>query len=178
MLEKLREAREIALENVEADFDRRQQEEAGREERRRRDAQTSLEDQIARQEIENIWAAQLPGDRANAAELDIHRRKALVEQERKEALREAEAIGLDPEQVNKLYDMRLARIDIEAASAAMRDVRSPTGSFSAQAAVLSGLGGPGEDKTVRATKAVQDEIRTSNKTLANIERKIGGGMAP
>ncbi len=180
VLEKLAEARQIALENVEADFDRRQQEEAGREERRRRDAQLSLEDQIARQKIENIWAAQLPGDDANAAELDIQRRKALLEQERKEALRDAEAIGLDPEQVNKLFDMRLARIDIDAASAARAATRSPTGSFSAQAAVLSGLGGKTEDKAVKATKEVKRTIEDGNETLADIrdEVKRGGGMAP
>ena len=177
-LDLLAEARQEALAEAAKKRNRDEVAEMVKESTRRAESQQDIEDQIARQNIENMFAAQLPGDRANAAELDIERQKALVEQDRKEALREAEAIGLDPEQVNKLYDMRLARIDIEAASAAMRDVRAPTGSFSAQAAVLSGLGGPGEDKTVRATKAVQDEIRTSNKTLANIDRKIGGRMAP
>jgi TP901 family phage tail tape measure protein len=180
VLDQLAEARSLALEQVEAEHDKRWQKEAERVEKVRKQATQSIQDQIARQKIENIWAAQLPGDDANAAELDIQRRKALLEQERKEALRDAEAIGLDPEQVNKLFDMRLARIDIDAASAARAATRSPTGSFSAQAAVLSGLGGKTEDKAVKATKEVKRTIEDGNETLADIrdEVKRGGGMAP
>lgn len=178
ILDQLAEARQMELSAAAGVHQQKTLEERARQEEVKRVADQSIQDQIARQRIENTWAAQLPGDMANAAERTYQRDKAMIEQQRQEALREAEATGADVDSINELYDLKGLATDIDYKSARLQGITPASGAYSALAAFRAGQGGVADDKTTRATKEVKRTIEDGNKTLASIDRKITGGMAP
>lgn len=176
------EARKTAIAAVDEDKRRRQAEEESRKEKEKRHAAQSIQDQIARQEIENRWAAQLPGDQLNARFRDEQKEKALLELERKQALRDAKLTGQNPDQINRLFDMRFASLDMDFRSRAFERTPNSVGTFSAVEAFRMGIGRKGgpEEETAAATKKIAksaDKQVDKLQTLISLAQQ-GGRMGP
>ena len=164
------EARKGALAAADAASQKKKDEEKEREAKRKKESAMSLADQIARQEIENRWSAQLPGDVANAKFRDEQKEKALLELERQQALRDAKANGEDPAQINKMFDMRYAGIELEAQARRMQQTPASFSTFSATDAYRTGLGSKSNDPQERTAKGVDSLVKNSDKQLSETKQ--------
>ncbi len=124
----------------------------------------SVEDEIARAEIE----ANLKGhDKA----------MALLEIERQQAIRDL-AEGVDADRINRLYDLKAAALNGEDLSLAAGSRQSTRGTFSASAVAGLGMGGIQE----RIAKAVENmakrrEEEVLKRMLIRLDQMAGKGMA-
>lgn len=161
----LEEARNREIANADQEFAKQQEAEAERQKQR----ELRLQDELDR---EKIIANTKPG---------LERDKALLEEERRDALRDAQASGLDPKMINELYDLKKQQLEMEAGAASFAKTPSPTSTFSAAAAFQMGLGGKKKtaaDKTAENTEKLaknsDKQLDETKKTREAVER--GGRM--
>jgi TP901 family phage tail tape measure protein len=172
------EARKGALAAADAEGQRKKDEEKERKDKEKAKTAKSLADEIKRMEIENRWGAQLPGDLANEKFRNQQKERALLEQERKNRLRDAKAAGEDPEQINKLFDMRFAALDMQDRAQAFQDITPVASTTSAEQAYRLGLGqkkDTASEKTAKATEKTAEGIGFLVKETRQVRKAIMSG---
>lgn len=119
--------------------------------------------------------AQRMGDDLERAKIEatvpegVSRQLALLDLERQQALRDAEKEGLDPAQVNRLYDLRAEAIANAANKPEAPNIPAPQGTFSAMAAQLLGLG---ESSGERTAKATEETARNTRRLVEKFRREM------
>jgi hypothetical protein len=121
-LKTVEEARQAALQAARGDHAEQKKKEDERQQQAAEISNQKMRDEIAKIEIERksrddiaqTTAAGGSGSAARVKELELERQRALLELERKTALREAKTQGLDPAIVNELYDARQAMTEQQA----------------------------------------------------------------
>jgi hypothetical protein len=130
----------------------------------------NIEDQTKRQQIENTYRSQLPGDRARQTRLDYEKNVALLALEKKQAYRDSTQTGVSKAKIDELFNARRKSLDFDYADALASATKASVGTYSASSAFRLGMGGKVDDKSVRATKEVKGEVARGNKVLENIEK--------
>jgi len=172
------------------DFEKRVKERKDKQEQEQKDFEAfqtqaaqntqSLADQTRRQEIENTYRNQLPGDQAARARLDHEKQVALLELERQQMYRDSAETGIGKPEIDKYIAAQRASADFDYADALAGSAKRSEGTYSAMDAFRLGAGpsaAPDEETAKNTKKIAKDGEEQNNKlqTLIDIAKQ-GGKM--